>query len=155
MTELKSPIQVSLAESSSIDFIIQSQIQMARETERMELDIATVTKGVNAVFSNPSIGNYFIASKDGKQIACLLTLPEWSDWRNGKVLWIHSVFVLPEYRKLGVYSCMYAHLKKMVSESSEYRGLRLYVDKSNGGAQKVYEKLGMNKDHYELYEWMK
>jgi hypothetical protein len=34
-------------------------------------------------------------------------------------------------------------------------GLRLYVDKHNKSAQEVYEKLGMNKDHYELYEWLK
>jgi len=37
----------------------------------------------------------------------------------------------------------------------ELMGLRLYVDKQNKLAQEVYEKLGMNKHHYELYEWLK
>ena len=30
----------------------------------------------------------------------------------------------------------------------------LYVDKTNTSAQKVYEKLGMENHHYEMYEWM-
>jgi len=29
------------------------------------------------------------------------------------------------------------------------------VDKQNKSAQKIYEKLGMSKDHYEMYEWLK
>jgi len=34
-------------------------------------------------------------------------------------------------------------------------GLRLYTDKSNRQAREIYEKLGMNKEHYHLYEWLK
>jgi RimJ/RimL family protein N-acetyltransferase len=29
------------------------------------------------------------------------------------------------------------------------------VDKRNKSAQEVYEKLGMSKEHYELFEWLK
>ena len=47
------------------------------------------------------------------------------------------------------------HLKSMVLNSQELRGLRLYVDKSNDKAQKVYENLSMSGEHYHLYEWMK
>ena len=155
MEKNNSAIQVRKATAADAAFIINSQIAMARETEGMELDLPTVTKGVNAVFSDPTIGDYFVATEDGKLIACLLTLPEWSDWRNGKVLWIHSVYVLPDHRGQGMYPKMYEHLKEMVISAAHYRGLRLYVDKTNSKAKKVYEKLGMGKDHYELYEWMK
>jgi ribosomal protein S18 acetylase RimI-like enzyme len=65
------------------------------------------------------------------------------------------VYVTPENRKNGVYKALYSHLKQMVNESNEYRGLRLYVDKTNLDAQKVYESLGMSGEHYHLYEWMK
>ncbi len=34
-------------------------------------------------------------------------------------------------------------------------GIRLYVDKSNISAQKTYTKVGMNGEHYQLFEWMK
>jgi ribosomal protein S18 acetylase RimI-like enzyme len=131
------------------------QIKMAFETENMKLDPPTVELGVSAVFDDPSKGKYWLAEVSGQVVGCLLTVPEWSDWRNGTVLWIHSVYVHPDFRKNGVYKELYFHLKKMVEDSKELRGLRLYVDKSNEKAQKVYEALGMSGEHYHLYEWLK
>lgn len=139
-----------------IDTIAEFQIKMAFETENgLKLDPITVQQGVSAVIDDPSKGKYWIAEINGEVGGCLLTVPEWSDWRNGTVLWIHSVYVKPEFRKNGVYKTLYQHLKQMVSESKDLRGLRLYVDKTNHTAQKVYEGLGMSGEHYHLYEWMK
>lgn len=138
-----------------IQVIADYQIKMALETENMKLDPATVEIGVSAIFDDPAKGKYWLAELNGNVIGCLLTIPEWSDWRNGTVLWIHSVYVHPDHRQNGVYRSLYGHLKKMVQESKEFRGLRLYVDKTNMRAQKVYEALGMSGEHYHLYEWMK
>lgn len=138
-----------------IPIIAEFQCKMAFETESMKLDPPTVDKGVSAVFDDPAKGKYWLAEADGKVVGCLLTIPEWSDWRNGTVLWIHSVYVHPEYRKNGVYRTLYSHLKKMVEDSNDLRGLRLYVDKTNAKAQQVYEVLGMSGEHYHLYEWLK
>ncbi len=138
-----------------INVIADYQIKMAFETENMKLDPPTVEKGVGAVFDDPSKGKYWLAEVKGEVVGCLLTVPEWSDWRNGTVLWIHSVYVKPEFRKFGVYKKLYTHLKDMVQESKDLRGLRLYVDKTNHPAQKVYESLGMSGEHYHLFEWMK
>jgi RimJ/RimL family protein N-acetyltransferase len=129
---------------------------MALETEKMSLDPATVRLGVAAVLLEPAKGSYFVSLNErGDHQACLLTIPEWSDWRNGTVLWIHSVYVVPPARGKGVYKSMYAALKERVEADSKLRGLRLYVDRRNQAARKVYEKLGMSNEHYELYEWMK
>ena len=139
-----------------IDTIADFQVKMAFETENgLKLDPTTVQKGVSAVIDDPSKGKYWLAEVNGEVVGCLLTIPEWSDWRNGTVLWIHSVYVVPKFRKNGVYKMLYAHLKVMVEESRDLRGLRLYVDKTNSNAQQVYETLGMNGEHYHLYEWMK
>ncbi len=138
-----------------IDVIADFQVKMAFETEKMKLDPPTVQLGVSAVMDDPSKGKYWLAEIDGKVVGCLLTVPEWSDWRNGTVLWIHSVYVVPDYRKHGVFKALYQHLKNLVHGSREYRGLRLYVDKTNLNAQNVYEKLGMSCEHYQLFEWMK
>ena len=139
-----------------IDVIADYQVKMAFETENgLKLDPPTVNLGVTAVMDDPSKGKYWLAEVDGQVVGCLLTVPEWSDWRNGTVLWIHSVYVHPDFRKHGVYKSLYQHLVEMVKESPDLRGLRLYVDKTNTRAQKVYESLGMNQDHYSLYEWMK
>ena len=50
---------------------------------------------------------------------------------------------------------MYLHLKNIAQMDENIRGLRLYVDKTNINAQKVYEIMGMDGDHYMLFEWMK
>jgi predicted GNAT family acetyltransferase len=80
---------------------------------------------------------------------------EWSDWRNGTVWWIQSVFVEPELRGQGVYRLLYENVRRLVNESDAIRGVRLYVDIRNKAAQEVYARLGMNGDHYKLFEWMK
>lgn len=135
--------------------IVDFQLRMARETEELELDLATVTRGVAAVFADPGKGAYWVAERDGRAVASLLTTFEWSDWRDGVVLWIQSVYVIPEERGRGAYRALYEHLKRRVEESPELKGIRLYVDKRNAAAQAVYQKLGMTREHYELFEWMK
>ncbi len=143
------------AELKHLSLIVDFQIKMALETENMNLDPSIVEKGVEAVFKDTHKGQYFVGEKEGKIMASLLTLPEWSDWRNGQVIWIHSVFVEKEYRNQGVFKHMYGHLKEKVEKDPKLFGLRLYVDHSNHTAQKVYEGLGMKSDHYSLYEWMR
>ena len=149
MIEIRKGIQ------DDIDAIASFQVMMAKETEELELDPSTVKMGVTAVYEDSSKGEYWIATEEGAIIACLLTLPEWSDWRNGTVLWIHSVYVIPEARGRGIFRQMYNVLVKSVQKNTALRGLRLYVDKSNIAAQKVYNAVGMNGDHYQLFEWMK
>lgn len=149
-------MRVKLVDNENeLKFIINSQIKMAKETEGLELERETVTQGVTNLFHNKQFGQYYVMLLDNQPIASLLTTYEWSDWRNGICLWIQSVYVLPEYRGQGVFKQMYAYLKDIVENNSKYTGLRLYVDKTNTNAQKVYDKVGMTKEHYELYEWLK
>ena len=148
-------IKIRVAGIADKETISGFQLAMAKETENISLDVDTVTNGVAKIFNDESTGKYFIAEIDNKIVASMLTLYEWSDWRNGQVIWIHSVYVLPQFRKEGVFKAMYAHLKTIVEQNANYKGLRLFVDKTNTTARKVYEALGMNGEHYALYEWMK
>lgn len=136
-------------------FIASSQVKMALETENYELDLGIVSKGVEAVISDPMKGNYYVYLVGEEPVACLLTVPEWSDWRNKTVLWIHSVYVEKNFRSKGYFKEMYQYLKEKVSESSELSGLRLYVDKRNTNALGIYHNLGMESEHYTLCEWLK
>ena len=131
------------------------QIAMAAETENLELDKATVGKGVTSVFEDQSKGRYFVAESNGKVIGSLLVTYEWSDWRNGNIWWIQSVYIKPEYRRKGVYTKMYQHIKSIVENDESLQGIRLYVEKTNTVAQAVYKNLGMNGNHYSTFEWMK
>jgi GNAT superfamily N-acetyltransferase len=135
--------------------LIDFQLRLAEETEGLELDPGTLGSGVRAVFDDPSLGEYWVAEEDGEIAACLLVTREWSDWRNGTVLWVQSVYVRPESRGRGIYRALHGHLRRRVESSPDLKGIRLYVDLRNHRARKVYEELGMTSEHYMLYEWMK
>ena len=135
--------------------IVQFQIAMARETEDLELDPELVSKGVAAVCDNAARGRYYIAERDGRVLGSLLITYEWSDWRNGAVWWIQSVYVVPEARRQGIYAGLYAYIKELAQADPQVRGIRLYVDRRNARAQAVYTQLGMNGEHYQVFEWMK
>lgn len=135
--------------------IVDFQILLAHETEHLSLDRDVVIQGVQAVFDDPSRGAYWVAEADGQVVGCLLTVPEWSDWRNGTVLWIHSVYVVHGMRRRGVFRAMYAALKQAVETSSDLRGLRLYVEHENEAAHAVYREMGMRDGRYHLFEWMR
>jgi len=143
------------ATPSDVSVIVDFQVAMARETEELDLDREVCTRGVQAVFDDDSRGRYFLAQSDGMVIASLMITYEWSDWRNGKVWWIQSVYVRPEFRKQRVYAGLYEHVQRLVLADDSVRGIRLYVDRRNTSAQSVYTKLGMNGEHYQVFEWMK
>lgn len=135
--------------------IIEFQLAMARETEELTLDRDVLTRGVTALFDDPSLGRYFVAESEGRPIASLMITYEWSDWRNGMVWWIQSVYVVPDFRRRGVYATLYAHIRAQVEPDPAIRGIRLYVDTRNQPAQEVYARLGMEGEHYKVFEWMK
>lgn len=148
-------IKIRKASFSDKKIIANFQMNMALETENVKLDEQTVFKGVNQVLEDPTKGQYFVAETNGNVIGSLLTTYEWSDWRNGTTLWIQSVFVDVNHRGKGAYKALYAYVKSLVQNDSNYTGIRLYVHKNNEKAKIVYTNLGMDGDHYELYEWMK
>ncbi len=143
------------AKPQDMAVIVNFQLAMAWETEKLELDPEVVPIGVKAVFDDSARGVYYVADFDGEIVGSLLTTFEWSDWRNGTVLWIQSVYVKPGHRQKGVYSRMYSFLREKVLNNPQLRGIRLYADVSNHKAHRVYQALGMNAEHYQTFEWMK
>lgn len=148
-------IEIRKAQKSDASSIVRFQEEMAWDTECYKLDHDTVIKGVEAVLNNDNLGVYYIAVLEDVVVGSLLTTYEWSDWRNGTVLWIQSVYVDSPYRKKGVYGALYNHIKSLVASNESLKGIRLYVDESNKGAREVYARLGMNGEHYRVFEWMK
>ena len=148
-------IQYRDARQSDAPDIVDFQVAMARETEDFALDRTTCTRGVEAVFHDRTLGRYFVAEDEGRVVASLLITAEWSDWRNGTVWWIQSVYVRPEARRRGIYAGLYEHVRKIAEQASGVMGIRLYVDRRNRAAQEVYRRMGMNGDHYQVFEWMK
>ncbi len=134
--------------------IIDFQQKMAWETERMTLVPEIISKGVTGVFEDLSRGQYYVAEIRGLIVASLLITFEWSDWRNSNIWWFQSVYVLPEYRRTGIFRNMYSFVKNE-ADKNKVAGLRLYVELNNVKARKTYEALGMSSEHYTMYEWLR
>ena len=69
---------------------------------------------------------------------------EWSDWRNGNIWWVQSVYVKPEFRRAGVFRALFNHLRNLAQAQQEVCSLRLYVHADNTRACQSYERLGMS-----------
>lgn len=140
---------------ADIPVLVDFQLLLAAETENMKLDKEVVTRGVQALFEDTSKGLYYVAEYRSELIGCCLITYEWSDWRNGMIWWLQSVYVKTAYRKRGVFRSMHRYLTDVIAQDPSVSGLRLYVDKTNIHAQHVYKTLGMNGDHYTVFEQMK
>jgi len=137
-----------------LDTLVSYQFNLAKETEALILDKNVLTSGITNLLLDENKGVYWIISFESRDIACVMIQQEWSDWRNGAVWWIHSVYVDKEFRKKGVFKKMYTFFKDKVKSSDALKGLRLYVDKTNITAIKTYDAIGMTREHYDLYEWL-
>ena len=125
---------------------------MALETEGKTLDEGLLEPGVAALLNDAAKGRYWIAEVDGEIAGQLMITYEWSDWRNGTMWWIQSVFVPEKHRRTGVFSALYRHVEELASAADDCCGIRLYVEESNERAQDTYRALGMVSPGYSVME---
>lgn len=125
---------------------------MALESEGVSLDRATLRAGVDAALTDEAKAFYLLAEAGAEPVGQLMVTTEWSDWRNGWIWWIQSVYVKPEARRQGVYRRLYQRLTDLANARDDIRGMRLYVMRENWTAKRTYEALGMSHSHYDLYE---
>lgn len=132
--------------------IVDWNCRLARETEGKELDQARIVPGVRAVLADARKGRYFIAEVDGARAGQLMHTYEWSDWRNGMIWWLQSVYVPREHRKGGVFRALYDHLVAAARQDPEVVALRLYAETHNEAALATYRRLGMQDAGYLVLE---
>ena len=152
MVNPKANITVREAVEGDVPTIAEFNRAMAAETEGKELDSTVVLDGVAAIVRRRELGFYLVAEVGEEVAGQLMITTEWSDWRNGYFWWIQSVYVKPEFRRVGVYSRMYEEAREMALAAGDVRGIRLYVARENVPAQRVYERLGMGDSGYLMYE---
>ncbi|MEQ1923162.1 MAG: GNAT family N-acetyltransferase [Pyrinomonadaceae bacterium] len=146
-------MNIRLATAGDANMLIEFNLAMALETEGKRLDPAVVDSAVRSVFTDPEKGFYVVAEDEGQILGGLMVTREWSDWRNGWWWWVQSVYIRPEGRGRRVYSHLYDFVKAKAKEAGAC-GIRLYVETENIHAQRVYEKVGMERSHYLMYEEM-
>ena len=145
-------INIRIAKLEDVGLLVEFNQAMAMETEGKRLAAETLRDGVRAVFQDERKGFYVVAENEGTIVGGLMITFEWSDWRNAWFWWIQSVYITPEFRGQGIYRQLYEFVQKKADESGAVCGFRLYVETENINARKVYEKLGMEKSHYLMYE---
>lgn len=145
-------IVIRQATPGDAPLIAQYNAFMALETENRVLDQEILRNGVEAVLKDPALGLYYLAEANGKVAGQLMITYEWSDWRNGTFWWIQSVYVREDYRMKGVFKALFRHVESEARSRKGVCGLRLYVEHGNEKAKQIYEKLGMARTDYQLYE---
>jgi ribosomal protein S18 acetylase RimI-like enzyme len=128
---------------------------MALETEGKQLLPEVIGAGVRSLLGRPGSGFYLVAETEGQVVGSLLITKEWSDWRNGELWWIQSVYVRPAWRRQGIYKRLYRHVQELAAKDPAVCGFRLYVERENRQAQTTYRALGMTETHYLVFEELK
>lgn len=137
---------------ADLDIVVEFNLRLARETEHRELDRALVTRGVRKILVDATCGTYFLAERSGEVVGQLMITLEWSDWRDGWLWWIQSVYVRADARRGGVFRALYRHVVAEAKLRGDVVGIRLYVEDDNKTAQTTYHDLGMVDTGYRVLE---
>lgn len=146
------PVTVRRAAAADGAVVAEFNRRLAEETENMTLDPAEVAAGVAAGLADPNKGLYFVAEEGGVILGMMMVTYEWSDWRNGWLWWIQSVYVRADARRRGVVRTLYEHVHGVARQQANVIGLRLYVEQNNRAAQQTYLRLGMKAAGYQVFE---
>src|SRR5712691_6339755 len=117
------PITIRPARPQDASTLIDFNAAMALETENLKLDRDVLSRGVRAGLANPTEARYFVAELEGRIVGQLMLTLEWSDWRDGEIWWIQSVYVDPDFRRRGVFKSLYRHAEHLAREKGAV-GLR-------------------------------
>ena len=136
---------------ADVETITEFNRRLASETEEIALHMPTLRSGVERVLADPSLGRYFVALSGDRIVGQLMITYEWSDWRDGFIWWLQSVYVEREARRQGVFRRLFEHVVALSSREGAL-GTRLYVENANDIARETYERLGFVDASYRVLE---
>jgi len=149
-----SPLLIREARPPDRPAIAEFNRLLALETERKVLHPSVLDRGVAVALAEPDRLRYWVAEIDVlAQLAGQAAVSrEWSDWRNGWLWWLQSVYIAAPYRGRGIFRALFQHIRAEARANPDVIGLRLYVEDSNAPAQRTYQSLGMKPAPYSVYE---
>jgi ribosomal protein S18 acetylase RimI-like enzyme len=148
---MPSEINIREANKGDLAILVQNNQALAEETEALLLDKDVLREGIEQAFKRKEC-HYFVAVIAEKVVGQTMITYEWSDWRNGIIWWIQSVYVLPAYRKQGIFRVLFKHIENLAKVNPKVKALRLYVMHNNNAGQDTYQSLGMNDSGYIVFE---
>ena len=144
-------LKIREAVKSDITILAKNNQSLANETENINLNLDTIISGVSNALDRKDC-HYFVAEINKMVVGQTLITHEWSDWRNGLIWWIQSVFVLFNFRKQGVFRALFNHIENLARNNPKVKALRLYVIQNNQSGIETYNALGMIDSGYVVYE---
>ena len=127
-------INIRKANSSDITILVHNNQALARETEALELNENILRDGIKQALKRNEC-HYFVAIIDGKVVGQTMITYEWSDWRNGIIWWVQSVYVHRNYRRRGVFRNLFLHIESLARNHPQVKAIRLYVMNNNKTGQ--------------------
>lgn len=132
--------------------IVEFNRRLAWETESIQLSVEVLQTGVRAALLDSHKARYFVADIEGRVVGQLMYTREWSDWRNGDIWWLQSVYVEESARRQGVFRALVDHVTQLAKSTPDVVGLRLYVEEHNSRAAETYDRLGLKTAGYVVRE---
>ena len=145
------PINIRKAHKNDLAILVNNNQALAQETEALELNKDVLQDGIKQALKRKEC-HYFVAVMAGKVVGQTMITYEWSDWRNGIIWWVQSVYVHPNYRKQGVFRSLFLHIENLARNHPKVKAIRLYVMSSNNIGKLTYQSLGMNDLGYIVFE---
>jgi GNAT superfamily N-acetyltransferase len=134
-----------------LSYLVDGNRSIAKETEGLELSEAKLRPGIAAILDDQNKGIYWVACLEKQVVGQILVTYEWSDWRNGQIWWIQSVYVWPDARRQGVFKALLDHVTHQARDLLVVE-LRLYADATNHKAHSTYLNQGFTTGHYQVFE---
>jgi GNAT superfamily N-acetyltransferase len=146
------PLAIRAATVADLPTIADFNCRLALETEHKRLDPQTIERGVRRALAEPGLCRYFVAEQGGEIGGQAMITLELTDWRDGVLWWLQSVYVAQPHRGQGVFKALFQHIQALAEADPDVRGLRLYVERDNERAQRVYQQLGMQPSGHVVFE---
>lgn len=140
------------ATSGDHEIITEFNCRLAVETENKTLLRETVLNGVRRGLNMSAEATYFVAEHENRVIGQLMITREWSDWRDGWMVWIQSVYVAADFRGQGVFRGLFEFVQQRMEQQGDVVMIRLYVEQENATAISTYQRLGFDDPGYRVME---
>ena len=140
------------ATPADAEMIAEFNNLLALETEDKTLDGEVLRRGVAAILTDANKGVYYLAESAGQVVGQAMITREWSDWRDGWMWWLQSVYVQAESRRCGVFSALFEHIVGEARAAGNVIGLRLYVEHQNHAAQATYRRFGLEEIPFHVFQ---
>ncbi len=103
-----------------------------------KIPIKNIEKTFNELMRSNEYAEGYIFEKDGEKVGYALLAKSFSQEAGGIVIWLEEIYILPQFRSLGLGGEFISFLK----ENQDCSRLRLELSQANNRAYNAYKKHG-------------